>query len=658
MVSLFSRGGGLFLVALIMSAPAFAQQSLPQLGAAVRRPDLGPVVPPPSFQRAIQQGTRTAAGTPGPRYWQNFATYRIAARIIPETKRLEGGVEIVYQNNSPDTLHNLHLDLTQNYHRGEAERNETAEVTGGVDLRRITVGGMELSAGGGGPRYQVFGTRLVILPPAPVLPGGTATINIDYAFTIPQAGASGRMGWNRDNFLYLAYWYPQMAVYDDIVGWHPDSFTGTTEFYAGFANYEYTIDLPAGWVLVGTGDLANAQQVLSGDVYQRLQRAAASDDVVGVITAENVNSATARGVNGRLQWRFVADSVRDVAFSATRASMWDAVRTPVGDRDGDGKTDYARVDAIYRPTAPVWKNAARFGAHALSFHARNLGIPYPWSHMTAVEGEGIIGGGMEYPMMTLIGPYTMSGEQPFYAVVSHEIAHMWFPMIVSSDERRYTWMDEGNTAFNENEAERDFWKPAVTARFQIEDQESYLGLARAGEEGEVMRRSAFHYSPHAYSVASYDKPASALAALRTVLGNDLFYRAYREYAQHWKHQHPYPWDMWSTFEKVSGRDLDWFWQAWYHTTWTLDQAVASVTPASGGTTIVIEDRGQIPMPATLTITRANGETLTREIPVETWLSGATTATVTVPAGAPVKQVELDAARAYPDVNRGNNVWRR
>ncbi|MGQ0562812.1 MAG: M1 family metallopeptidase [Gemmatimonadota bacterium] len=641
-------------ISLLITVNAYAQQG-------DRRPFLGPLMPSDAFSEAVAAGTRTTAGTPGARYWQNTASYRINARLMPESKRLEGSVEIAYRNNSPDTLPVLHVDLTQNFHRGDAVRNEPAEITGGYELRSVSVAGRQVHADGEvttGPRFQVNGTRLAILAPQPVLPGGSAAIRIDFAYTIPQAGAGERMGYSRDDLFFMAYWYPQMAVYDDVIGWHPDPFVGTTEFYYDWANYEYNIDVPAGWVLVGTGNLANPQQVLSSDVYARLQRAEASDQVVNVITRANLNRATAAGTNGRLVWRFVADSVRDVAFSATRASLWDATRAPVGDRNRDGKTDYARVDAIYRETAPLWKDVARYAAHSVAFHSRNIGIPYPWSHMSVVEGEDIMGGGMEYPMMTLIGPYNERGTEALYAVTTHEIAHMWFPMIVQNDERRYTWMDEGTTTFNENEAETDFWKPADSMKFYIEDQESYLRVARAGIEGEIMRRSAYHYTPFAYGVASYDKPGSVLVALRSVLGDDVFYRAYREYGQRWKYKKPYPWDLFNTFENVSGRDLDWFWQAWYNTTWTLDHAVASVTTSNSGTTITIRDLGNVPMPVNVTITRADGQSLRREVPVETWLNGATTATVSVPAGAAVTRVELDAARAYPDIDRSNNVWRR
>ncbi len=646
--------GAATLLALAFTASATRAQE-----PAARRPFLGPIVAPASYQHALAKGTRLANGAPGPRYWTNRASYSINARLLPESKRLEGAVRITYRNNSPDTLRNLHIDLTQNYQRGDAIRSEmVTDITPGIELKHVSVNGVELKADAqAGARYQVLDTRLVVLPARPVLPGDSVSVTIDYAFTIPQAGIGERMGWSKDNLFFIAYWYPQMAVYDDVVGWHPDPFTGITEFYAGFGDYDYSIDMPEGWVLLGTGELSNAQQVLSADVYQRLQRAESSDQVVGVVTAGNLNAATAKGTNGRLQWHFVAHNVRDVAFSASRQSYWDALRTPVGDRNGDGKTDYTRIDAVYREAATLWKNSARYSAHAITFHSRNTDLPYPYSHMSAVEGTDIMGGGMEYPMMTLIGPYTTAGDAALYATTAHEESHMWFPMIVSSDERRYSWLDEGTTQFNENQAERDFYH-ATNTRYDVADQEGYLNVVRAGEEGEIMRRSAYHYNGWAYGVASYDKPAAVLAALRAVLGDSVFLKAYRQYVQRWKYKHPYPWDMFNTYEDVSGRDLDWFWQEWYYTTWTLDQAVAKVVNTPAGTIVTIEDRGQSAMPAFVTLTRESGETLQREVPVETWLSGARTATLTVPAGSPVVRVELDAQRAYPDVDRRNNVWTR
>jgi hypothetical protein len=661
----------LFLLSLLAATGCAAGAPQPQAtapvpaatvpAAAAADPQQVPerLLPPPvdiprAFMLAVQNRTRTLTGRPGPNYWQNRATYRITAALHPQTFSLDGAVQIEYHNNSPDTLYNLHLDLTQNLHALGAIRFEEAEVTGGVRLHRVEVDGQQVRADvEQGPRFAVFGTRLIILPPAPVAPGGTTNLEIEWTLPIPQAGAGERMGYGDDLF-FLAYWYPQMAVYDDILGWHPDPFVGTTEFYHGFARYEMTVDAPAGWVVMGTGALANPEETLAPAVLQRYRAAAASDTVVRILREPDFTTATRADATGRVRWHFVADSVRDVAFSATLRSNWDGMRTPVGDRTGDGRVDHTAIHVFWRDRAPLWSEVARYSAHAISFFSDFIGIPYPWPHMTAVEGGEIIGGGMEFPMMTIMGDYNQRGADQLYYVTAHELAHMWFPMIISSDERRYTWLDEGTTTFNENMARADFFNDPDQ---YLEDMATYLRIAGTDEEGEIMRRSAFHYSQFAYGVASYMKPGTVLVALRGVLGEETFMRAYREFAQRWKYRHPYPWDMWNTFEDVSGRDLDWFWRSWYFETWTLDQAVASVTTADGATTITIEDRGRVPMPVHLTITYGDGRTERRDVAVEHWLAGNTRATVTVPS-TDVQRVEIDAARQFPDVNRANNVWPR
>ena len=645
---------------LASCATSAAQRAVP---AETTPPAAGPTAPervlpypveaPPWFERAVQAGTRTETGEPGPRYWQNDASYTLDARVDAEARRLDGRARIVYNNNSPNVLQNLHVDLTQNFHAPGVIRFEEAEVTGGVSLGRVVVDGTTLGTEGQGPRYLVSGTRLVILPPGPVQPGSSVTLEIDWSFDIPQAGAGARMG-HDEGLFYLGYWYPQMAVYDDVIGWHPDPFVGSTEFYSGFASYDLTVDAPSGWVVMGTGELTNAEEVLAPAVLERYRRAHGSDQVVEVLRAADFDNATAAGSNGRLRWHFVSDSMRDVAFSLTRTANWDAMRTPVGDRDGDGAIDYTLINSFWRSSAPKWSEVARYSAHAITFFSEFMDLPYPWPHMTAVEGGGIIGGGMEFPMMTLMGDYNQSTDSALYYVTAHELAHMWTPMIVSNDERRYTWMDEGTTTFNENSARMDFFP----GRYHYaDDQNTYLQIAGTGFEGEIMRQSQYHYSAAAYGIASYMKPGSVLLALRGVLGEETFMRAYREYFDRWKYKHPYPWDMWRTFEDVSGEDLDWFWRSWYYETWTLDQAVGSVTSAAGNTTIVIEDRGRVPMPVPLTITYGDGRTEQRTIPVDRWLEGHRSATITLDSGD-VARVEIDAQRAFPDVNRSNNVWTR
>jgi aminopeptidase N len=273
--------------------------------------------------------------------------------------------------------------------------------------------------------------------------------------------------------------------------------------------------------------------------------------------------------------------------------------------------------------------------------------------MTAVEGEDIIGGGMEYPMMTLIGSYTAAGDTALYAVTAHELAHMWIPMIISNNERRYAWFDEGSTTFNENQIKEDFYRGID---WDLPDQDIYMQVAEAELEGEIMRLSDLHAVGPAYTIASYMKPSTALVALRGVIGEEAFNAGWHALFDRWAFKHAYPWDMWNTFEDVSGRDLDWFWRSWYYETWTLDHAITEVTAVGGETTITIEDQGWNPMPVDLVITMADGSTTRQTVPVEVWLEGATSTTVTVEGD--VARVEIDPEHDFADVDRDDNVWER
>ena len=648
------------LLALGALAPAAHAQNAPASGTA-RRPVPNPVMVPREFQRALTRGTRAANGMPGPRYWQQRADYRIRATVDAAAKTLSGTQTITYHNRSPDTLSVVWLQLMQNVHAPGAPRNEAAEVTGGYRFSRVAAAGQTLQATQNmraGAGYVVDFTRMAIRPPRPLLPGDSVRLELDYSFKIPQAGVGERMGYSRDNLLYLAYWYPQMAVYDDVGGWQTDPFLSTAEFYMDYGSYDYTVDVPEGWIVMGTGTLANAEAVLPADVLGRWRRAAQSDSTVHVVAAGGFGPgrSTQRAANGRLQWTFHADSVRDVAFSVTRESNWDAARTPVGDRNGDGRTDYVLIQSLWRSTAPRWANSVRYAQQAITHHSEFTGVRYPYPHMTTVEGEDIMDGGMEYPMMTLIGAYTEASDTALFSVTAHELGHMWFPMVIGVDERRYGWMDEGTTNFNENEAYNDVYPGGGNAH--LREQQQYVTFVNRVGDPELLRWTDFQ-QPNLGSFASYTKPATLLYTLRGLLGEETFLRAYRGYARAWAFKHPKPWDFFNAFSSASGQNLDWFWSTWYQEAWSLDQAVAGVAESGGNTVVTIEDRGRAPMPARILITRQNGATERREVPVETWLSGARTATVTVPsAGSPVVRVEIDPTSAFPDVNRGNNVWTR
>jgi hypothetical protein len=616
------------------------------------RPIPYPMLEPPALTHAMERGTRTRTGQPGSRYWQQWTEYRIEAELEPAAKRLRGRATIRYTNRSPDTLAFVVLHLRPNLFMPAAVRNEVTPVTTGMEVWRVAVGGVALEQreSGSGPRYRVGGTRLQVFLPQGLAPGGAVDLELAWAFTVPPDGAP-RTGTDGTVF-YVAYWYPQLAVYDDVTGWQADPYMGNSEFYMGYGDYDVALTVPEGWLVGATGTLENAADVLAAAVRARLDAARRGAAVVHVVRAEDrgPGRATARGRDGKLTWRFRARNVRDFAFGTSDQYVWDATVAVVGDATGDGRADTTAIHTLYRPSAATWDQSARYARHSVEFLSRFL-WPYPYPHMTAVDGIRSCSG-MEYPMMTCIGGPrdTLS----LYSVVVHEIGHMWFPMQVGSDEQRHAWQDEGLTRFNQAEGMREFF-PGYDRLAQ--SRAGYLRLARGGGEVELMRHGDL-YPPGtpAYGIASYDKMAVILHALRELLGDDTFLRAYREYGRRWAGKHPTPYDFWNTFNDVSGRDLSWFWRVWFFETWTLDQAVAGVRAAGDSTEITIEDRGLAPMPVRLTVTRADGSVQRVTLPVDPWLAGARRQVVRVAGTPAVTRVEIDPEQRFPDVDRDNQVW--
>src|SRR5690606_3987548 len=426
---------------------------------------------------------------------------------------------------------------------------------------------------------------------------------------------------------FVSYWYPQMAVYDDVNGWQVDPYRGNAEFYMGYGDYDVAITLPAGYLIGATGTLQNPDQVLRPDARARLAAATHSDTVIEVVTGAERGRATLPGTRGQLTWRFHADRVRDFAWGTSDRYLWDATRAVTGDATGDGRPDTSAVYSFHLADAPdVWADNARFGSFSIEYLSRLL-WPYPYPQASALQGPASCRV-MEFPMIICIGGAVWDSACMF-GVTVHELAHMWFPMQVGSDEKRFGWMDEGLTQFNGGNGEQEFFNEAESSTLSGA-RRFYLASVRAGREVELMRHGDLYPSPEAYARATYMKPAAILNMLPSMLGEDTFMRAYREYGRRWQWKHPTPLDLFNTFNDVTGQDLDWFWRTWFYETWTLDQAVASVSPGTSGVSIVIEDRGLAAMPANVAVTYEDGHTEPLTVPVDIWLDGARHATVTAP----------------------------
>jgi hypothetical protein len=608
-----------------------------------------------AFDRAVSRGTRTLRGAPGPKYWQQWTDYQLQAELNPTSKRLTGQGSLTYHNRSPGALEEVYIHLLHNLFAPGARHNtDVPWSVEGVGLTRVAAQGQALKpVKNGGVGYEVDGTVMRIRLPRPIPPGGSAALEFGWKLRIPPDGAP-RGGQDGETY-FISYWYPQMAVFDDVSGWQIDQYLGNAEFYMGYGNYDVALTLPEGWLVTSTGALTNPEEVLSAQTRARLDSAGHSPGIVRVVgeTDRKAGTSTAQGTGGKLTWRFRADSVRDVAWGASSKFLWDATNAAVGDANGDGQPDTAAVHAFYRPElrASHWDQSARYSRHSVEFFSRYL-LPYPYPHMTAVDGPTSCGG-MEYPMMTCIGgQWDTLG---LYEVTTHEIGHMWFPMLVGSDEKRYAWMDEGLTQFNQSQAMADFFKG-----FDDEERNrrNYLGFAEGGGEVELIRHGDRYPEYGAYGVASYYKPATVLVALRGVLGAETFNKAFREYGRRWLYKHPSPLDLFNTFEDVSGQDLSWFWRSWLFETWKLDQAIDTVAPAGDSLEVVVENRERALMPINLAVTRTGGRVDTLTVPASVWFSGERRWSLRVAREPAVRTIEIDPRREFPDIDRSNQVWPR
>jgi hypothetical protein len=446
----------------------------------------------------------------------------------------------------------------------------------------------------------------------------------------------------RDGSLYeIAQWYPRMAVYDDVHGWNTDQYLGQGEFYLEYGDIEYEVTLPAGYIVAGTGTLQNPEQVLTPTIRARLAAAVRSDTTMAIVTPEELASGDARPKrDGMLTWRFRAESVRDVAWGASPDFQWDA-----------SGWDGVLAQAYYRSSArDLWQDAAKMSRYSIQEYSTRW-FRYPYPQISAIEGPV---SGMEYPMVAM---EAHSDDAPdLYNVITHEIGHMWFPMTVGSDERRYAWMDEGFNTFMNTFSEEDYWKrdDRETRRNEIR---LVTSLDQAPSAQPIMTPANRYKSNDNLGSLAYVKPSIMLLALRNkVLGPEVFDTAFREYTRRWAFKHPQPADFFRTIEEVSGRDLAWFWRGFFYTTAALDQSVESVKQTPDGTALIsLRSLGAAVMPVELELTFDDGSTQVVKLPVEIWYGGNRYVYRFMP-GKVIVRARVNPDGLFPDLLPGNDAW--
>jgi len=535
---------------------------------------------------------RSGSGAPGHDYWQQRADYKIDARLDEKDFRLHGQEEITYFNNSPDALTYLWLQLDENEHRPtEDDQNfsenplETPLTDGQLDrlnfrskLSEYGVNIESVTDKAGKPLpYTINQTMMRIDLPQALAPGKKFVFHIKWNYKIvPRNTVGGRGGYelfeaDGNSVFIISQWYPRMCVYSDYQGWNNKQFTGRAEFALTFGNFEVSMQVPADYVIAATGTCQNVQDVLTPVQLSRWKKAQASDTPVEVVT---LDEAQAREKNPEQQrtatWRFKADNVRDFAWGASRKFVWDAMSQPI-----EGKPVMCMSYYPKEAYALYSRYSTKVVAHTLRVYSKHT-IPYPYPVAISVEASS----GMEYPMIAFNygrtepdGTYSSRTKHGMISVVIHEVGHNFFPMIVNSDERQWTWMDEGLNTFVQFLAEQEFDNNYPSVRGPAHKIIDYMSMPPNQLEP-IMTNSEnlVQFGSNAYA-----KPATALNILReTVMGRDLFDYAFREYARRWAFKHPAPADFFRTMEDASGVDLDWFWRGWFYDIEPVDISLDSV----------------------------------------------------------------------------------
>ena len=648
------RVSSILLATIAMPLAAQQQPPLPPLKPSNPVGDTSVFAP---IQWPAGTMIREGSGKPGPRYWQNRADYDITASLDTATKTLHGRLTLRYTNNSPDTLRFIWLQTEQNAFRGNSlnalifppnSRFGANSFAGGDVFDSVE---QVLPGAGRAPARRVkldtvvSGTVTKVDLADPLLPGRVATLDIAWHFLIPEHGAD-RMG--RDGALYeLAQWYPRLCVYDDVRGWNTDPYLGQGEFYLEYGDFNVAVTVPAGYIVGGTGTLQNPAEVLTPAEIHRLAAAAHSDTTIHVVTEAELKSGAARPrAAGTLTWRFAARNVRDAVWAASPDYLWDA-------------SSYKGIvsNAYYRPSSAIsWDDAADQARMSIMEYSERW-FPYPYPQISVVEGPV---SGMEYPMLAM---EAASNTKPdLYSVITHEVGHNWFPMIVGSDEREYMWQDEGfNTFINTfSEARRypeqgDQMARAAQQRAEIEY------VMRLGLDVPIMLNPD-RIDPNLLGIAAYDKPSVGLQLLRQeILGPTLFDDAFQSYIRRWAFKHPTPTDFFRSVEDVAGRRLDWFWREWFLENDRFDQTIDTVATHQAGDTLKVgvmygnKMRGV--MPILVRFTFSDGSTSDYEYPAEVWSTNTSHYVRRYDfIGKTLAKIELDPDKRVVDVDRSNNTW--
>ena len=592
---------------------------------------------PRNIQTTYHKSTRTLQGMPGKNYWQNSANYKIAVTFDPVTRLLVGNVQIDYTNNSPDTLTEIWFKLYPNlYKKGTPSLSKIApaDLGDGIIIDTLKIGGQIQESAA-----KINGTNMIVESQT-ILPHQSVSFSIQYHYILNK-GSHVRTGEIDEGSNFVAYFFPRIAVYDDIDGWNKNPYLGTQEFYNDFCNFEVSISVPKNFAVWATGDLANCNEVFTSHICERIAQAEKSNDVINVIDSADLVNKNITNDNATNTWKFNATNVTDFVFALSDHYLWKATSVVV-----DSVTNRrTRVDVAFNPAHKDFYEVINFASktvHAMSHQFPKWPFPYP--HETVFDGLDQ----MEYPMMVNDNP--VDNRNDAITLTDHEIFHTMFPFYMGTNETKYGWMDEGWATLGE-------WLISSIIDSSIQDDYGMQPYEKAaGKEIDLpIITPTTQLFDEAMFLNSYPKPALGYLFVKDFLGDSLFTKALHYYIEQWRGKHPMPYDFFNCINFASGKNLNWFWKKWFFDSGFPDLAISKVTNKSNQFTVVITSKGNKPVPVDLTIQYADGtkEMIRRNISV--WQTGNKTFKLNFTPKSSVRSLELGSLYV-PDVNKKDNTY--
>ncbi len=595
---------------------------------------------PRNFEHSYEKGLRNWDGAPGPQYWQNRAEYKISVELNPKKREIKGEQVVTYFNNSPEILGMIRLKLLHDLYRKGGQRFDDVDpedITEGVEIGKIIVNGQTVETGA----LNRHDTYLDIQLKTPLAPQASLQLSIVWKFIMPADERATRECVCDPGAFFVPYFYPEIAVYDDLHGWASAPYNGLQEFYHDFSNYDVTITLPKGFQAWATGEWQNAAEILQPKILERWQRAHTNPEVSSIFSTEELKSGGVFKKAAKNVFHFKASEAPDFTFAASDHYNWDATSVVVDDKTGRRTF----VSAVYDTQSKDFKRVARIAADGIRQMSTWLpGYPFPYPCLTVFNGND----GMEYPMM--INDASTSEDEVVELTV-HETAHTYFPFMMGINEQYYAWMDEGWANFFEHFVSDSIENKQTSLR-------KAWGFGNDWEVPPMVPSRAL--DDQSYGFAAYTRPQLAYTQLYDLLGYEKFHNCLITYMDRWKGKHPGPYDFFNTFNQVSGQNLDWFWKPWFFEFGypDLNLTVAKMDEMSGGPQYVVfvERKGAIPVAVQLEIEYTDGSKEQIHKSAEVWKKmDQRVVQLKLQTGKIPKKVTL-GGKTIPDAKPMDNIW--